>query len=659
MPKNGFDIYIASHNLKFLILSLLMLSLRRIASLSTSNMPSSSRTPTAASSTQSAAKHLHFHWFRQDLRLHDNPALVKSIKNANAAPSPEGADISTKGIIPIYCFDPRFVGGNTMTPFGSLKCGAMRAKFLLESVTDLRNNLEKKGSGLLVAYGKTEDVISQLCKALENELASDHEQKVGHDKVQLIPHVVVQDEPASEECNVDRSVRRAVQTFRAGAASGSLETVWAATLYDINDLPFHNGVQGMPDTFTPFRNKVEKHCKIPSPLPAPSKSQLAMPQNESILSVLKGISLNNSVPNCSLSYLPTLSDLGYSPEEIEQANHPDPRGVMTFQGGETAGLKRIQEYIFDKDLLKIYFDTRNGMLGADYSTKFSPWLAHGCISPRFIAQECKRYETETGIVNKSTYWVVFELLWGCFFRMFALKHGNQIFFLDGTLGKEAHGHHPNSRRWGLNPKHLQAWKDGLTGYPLVDANMRELKASGFMSNRGRQNVASFLAIDMSTDWRYGADHFESLLLDHDVYANWGNWCSAAGMTGGRLNRFNIVKQSKDYDKEGDYVRHWCPELANVPTKYIHEPWKLSKDQQKEYGVRLGVDYPNPIIPPTYNSSSSSSGGGYDNPAAPKNNKGGRHGKRDDFNPNRGRGQRKDMKSLKQGSYQFRDLNDAY
>merc|ERR1712127_1004180 len=115
---------------------------------------------------------------------------------------------------------------------------------------------------------------------------------------------------------------------------------------------------------------------------------------------------------------------------------PTTKGVMKFEGGETAGLKRVQEYIFDKDLLKIYFDTRNGMLGGDYSTKFSPWLAHGCISPRFVAKECRRYEEETGIANKSTYWVVFELLWGCFFRMFAAKHGNSIFFLDGTLSVE-------------------------------------------------------------------------------------------------------------------------------------------------------------------------------------------------------------------------------
>ncbi len=143
----------------------------------------------------------------------------------------------------------------------------------------------------------------------------------------------------------------------------------------------------------------------------------------------------------------------------------------------------------------------------------------------------------------NTFRVVFELLWRDFFRFFGVKHGNSIFFLDGTLGKEAHGSHPNSRRWGLPKKQLEAWKNGLTGYPLVDANMRELAATGFMSNRGRQNVASFLALELNCDWRYGADHFESLLLDYDVYSNWGNWCSAAGMTGGEfffLKMFGIT-----------------------------------------------------------------------------------------------------------------------
>ena len=298
------------------------------------------------------------------------------------------------------------------------------------------------------------------------------------------------------------------------------------------------------------------------------------------------------------------------------------------------------------------------MLGGDYSTKFSPWLAHGFLSPRFVAAECRRYESER-VANKSTYWVVFELLWRDYFKFFALKHGNDIFKLDGTLGKAARGEHPNSRRWGLDRRTVEAWKVGKTGYPLVDANMRELAATGFMSNRGRQNVCSFLALDTNTDWRYGADHFESELLDYDIYSNWGNWCSGAGMTGGRVNRFNIVKQSKDYDKDGHYVRTWIPELEGVPTQYVHEPWKMTKEQQGEFGVRLGVDYPNPIVPPFAPSRDGGKGGGRGGrDGGQRNSKGGRGGgdrrrKNDGPNPNRGRDQRQDMKSLPEGSYRFK------
>lgn len=191
-------------------------------------------------------KPLQFHWFRQDLRLHDNPALNKAIQNSNKSPN----DDVSKGIVPIFCFDPRFVGGDTMTPFGSQKCGAKRAKFLLDSVENLRENLEKKGSGLIVACGKTEDVMERLCKAIDAELAS--EQGTG-----IEPNVVVQEEPADEEYAVDKAVKRAIKTFKSGAV-GNLDTVWAASLYDIDDLPFNDGVHGIPDTFTPFRHKVEK-----------------------------------------------------------------------------------------------------------------------------------------------------------------------------------------------------------------------------------------------------------------------------------------------------------------------------------------------------------------------------------------------------------------
>ena len=530
------------------------------------------------------------HWFRMgDLRLYDNPALCESAASSN-------------GVLPVFCFDPRIFGNEARSSFGSLKCAPRRAKFVLESVANLRDMLEKKGSGLVVAQGKPEDVFDSLLTSSMHH-----------------PSVFCQEEVCSEELSVDKAVKSVLNR-----KNGSLHKVWGSTLYNIKDLPFPGKEAGMPDTFTPFRNKVEKSCTIDEPLPIPSN--LSLPQDLELPTLEK----------CSLTFMPTLQDLGYTPEQCQEANTVDPRGVMEFKGGETAALNRVQDYIWDKDFLKVYFDTRNGMIGADYSTKFAPWLAHGCVSPRFIAKECKRYE-ETRVANKSTYWVVFELLWRDFFKFFAKKHGNGIFFQGGTVGSD--------KKWAFFEKSILAWKEGRTGYPLVDANMRELAATGFMSNRGRQNVCSFLAIDLNQDWRYGADFFESTLLDYDVHSNWGNWCAGAGMTGGRLNRFNIVKQSKDYDCHGEYVRLWLPELKDVPNEFVHTPWKMTQFQQMEFNVRLGVDYPNPIIPPftPNNKQDRSSKGG--------NNRRGGSGK-SDRNPNRGRGQRKDMKSLKEGSFRM-------
>lgn len=183
-----------------------------------------------------------------------------------------------------------------------------------------------------------------------------------------------------------------------------------------------------------------------------------------------------------------------------------------------------------------------------------------------------------------------------------------------------------------------------------------------MSNRGRQNVASFFAIDMNMDWRYGAWHFEETLLDFDVHSNWGNWCAAAGMTGGRLNRFNIVKQSKDYDFGGEYVRLWCPELKNVPDKYVHSPWQMSASEMEMCGVKIGPgrDYPSPIVDPNVTPKAVSvmddggggRGGGRGGRGKSGRGGGGGNNGRDNSNPNRGKGQRQDMKSLKTGTYRF-------
>jgi len=206
-----------------------------------------------------------------------------------------------------------------------------------------------------------------------------------------------------------------------------------------------------------------------------------------------------------------------------------------------------------------------------------------------VYEEVQRYEDER-VSNEDTYWLVFELLWRDFFQFQFLKHGADLFTRSGIRGVE--------KRWREDREAFRRWADGETGVPFVDANMRELNATGYMSNRGRQNVASFLADFLEIDWRMGAAYFESRLVDYDVCSNWGNWAYQAGVgNDSRDNYFYVPGQAERYDPEAEYVKHWIPELDPLPPEYAHHPWRMSDAEQAEYGVQLGLDYPAPTTDP--------------------------------------------------------------
>lgn len=253
-----------------------------------------------------------------------------------------------------------------------------------------------------------------------------------------------------------------------------------------------------------------------------------------------------------------------------------------FIGGETEALNRLHHYLWKSDAIATYKETRNGMILLDDSSKFSPWLANGCLSPRIIYQELTKYEQER-TQNESTYWMFFELLWRDYFKYYVHKFGASVFKLSG-IGKK------KSRKLleAEELRRFEIWTEGMTGYPLVDACMRELKQTGWMSNRGRQNAASFLAKTLEVDWRWGAQYFEKYLLDYDVENNWGNWNYVAGVGTDPWDRiFNVIKQSYDYDANGDYIRIWIPELSNFQGAEILEPWAHnSKFQKSGYPERM-------------------------------------------------------------------------
>ena len=465
-------------------------------------------------------------WYRNDLRLHDHQPLHQALQQ-------QAAEQAT--VIPIYCFDPRQF---RQTSFGFAKTGAFRAKFLLESIADLQQSLQARGSNLILRWGQPEQVIPQLVEALQ------------------ISTVYYHREVTFEETEIEASLTQKLEVQKVRFVG-----FWGHTLYHPDDLPFQ--FSNIPNLFTTFRKQIEQQSIVRPGFPVPSH--------------LRALPVEIEPGN-----LPTWNQLGLTAPSF------DPRAVLQYQGGEQAGQERLNQYFWNRDHLRLYKQTRNGMLGADYSSKFSAWLATGCLSPRYIYEQIQKYEIER-VKNDSTYWLIFELLWRDYFWCICRKHGKRIFYVSGLQNLPI--------QWQQDWKQFELWRTGQTGYSLIDANMRELAASGFISNRGRQNVASFLTKNLGIDWRMGAEWFESQLIDYDVCSSWGNWNYSAGVGNDvrGFRYFNITKQVKDYDPKGEYVKHWLPELAQIPASQIHEPWKLSVSDQKQYGVKLGINYPNPVI----------------------------------------------------------------
>nr|ABF59870.2 cryptochrome dash [Karenia brevis] len=442
-------------------------------------------------------------WFRTDLRLDDQPALSTACEDALS-------------LLPIYVFDPaKFID---LTLAGARKSSARRARFLIESLVNLRRRLEDRGSGLAVAIGDPAVVIADLCASASA--------------------IYVTQGICSEETQDEARVESKMK------APALLSRVWGGSLY----FPDECGCNPTkaPLLFSNFKKKAEVFGKIREPLAELTK-----------LPSLPGAVCEPDLSQ-ALRFMPTLAELGFESEEINAAEFDDPRGVLPFSGGEDAALTRLQKWIWDDDHLREYWMIRNGMKGEGYSSKFSPWLALGCLSPRRVWKEVQRYEKER-VKNKSTYWLVFELMWRDFFVYMALTHGDKLFRKGGITGDR-------KRSWPGSTTDLDRWKNGKTGDLLVDANMLELLATGWMSNRGRQNVASYLIFNMRVDWRYGAAHFEEHLLDYDPCSNWGNWVAAAGLTGQRVNKFNTLYQLDRYDPSREYVKHWLGNLDDQHSK---------------------------------------------------------------------------------------------
>ncbi|KAL9014647.1 MAG: hypothetical protein Q9173_000704 [Seirophora scorigena] len=482
---------------------------------------------------------------RRDLRVADNPILNEIAKVTQQSQRP------FTHLLPVYVFAAQqievsgFLSPDTeCSPFpqarsqvgGFWRCGPHRAKFLGESVWDVKKGLSGIGSGLEIRVGMAGQVIKELIDAF----------KQAHTE---IAGVWMTDEEGMEEKREERDVREVTENAQTEFR------LWIDEKYyvDDRDLPFQSSQQ-LPDVFTTYRKQVEPLREAPRrSLPAP-KSLLPLPKT------IPPQPAPFSIPETREDILSCLTKplepgLGlFNPPKWP----PNAQSAHPFHGGESTGHGRIKHLIISGNLIT-YKDTRNGMLGLDFSTKLSAWLALGCITARqvheyLVAFEEGKSDLGKGVhgygkgENKGTAAIRFELLWRDYFRLATRKFGPRLFRIEGFKNDASY-----PWRYAQKDKAVQhtvaRFLEGTTGNGFIDASMRELFLTGYTSNRLRQNVASFLAKHLGIDWRIGAEWYESLLSDYDLSSNWGNWQYNAGVGNDprEARVFNPVKQAFDYD----------------------------------------------------------------------------------------------------------------
>lgn len=411
---------------------------------------------------------------------------------------------NSEEVIPIYVFNEEELTG--ATPYDFQKTGCFRTQFLLESVAHLQDKLRKKGIDLVIRMGKPEEEVFKLVQEVEAS------------------YVYANMERTHDEVLVQNSLEKNLW-------SAGLEILFfrGKMLYYTQDLPFP--IAHSPDTFSTFRKEVERFVMIREPLPEPT---------------------NFTTWTIDIEHrdLPTLKELGH------EKKTQDGRGDLQFEGGEAAGLNRLLTYFGAERYLDNFVDSRYELKGTNVASRLSPWLALGCLSPKEVYTQLKKYEKKYKS-NKSTQTFLLELLWRDHYRLMGKKYGDKIFEEGGIRGQE-------TKDLSEDITVFNQWKEGKTEVNLINACMLQLKNTGFLSHKGRQLVSSYLVNDMGIHWRMGATYFQHILIDYDICSNWVNWNVVGGVgPDTKEDRYlNIENQAKRFDSKGDYTDLWLGSVCS-------------------------------------------------------------------------------------------------
>ncbi|GIK41728.1 MAG: deoxyribodipyrimidine photo-lyase [Chloroflexota bacterium] len=440
-------------------------------------------------------------WIRRDLRLTDNQALHAALAHA-------------EHVIPLFILDPILLA----SPY----TGAKRLAFLFGGLRQLAADLDKRGSRLIVRYGRPQE---QLAAVLAESSAS---------------AIFAEEDFSPYARRRDAAIAQQLPLRLAGGATVHRP----GAVLKANGLPY--------TVFTPFSR---------------AWKALPLPRQQAVLAAPERI----STPDLASDPLPT---------------EPGLPAAVPFPPGEAEAQRRLRLFACGPAIAG-YAANRN-RLDQDGTSQLSPYLRFGMLSARQMA--ARAVEAMDNAAGQGAETWLNELIWREFY-VSILYHFPQV---RGASFRPEYERIP----WSNDEKAFTAWTEARTGYPVVDAAMRQLGESGWMHNRARMIVASFLVKDLLIDWRWGERWFMQHLLDGDPAANNGGWQWTAGTgtdAAPYFRVFNPVVQSQKFDPQGNYIRRWLPELAAVPDSYIHTPWEMPGQIQRQAGCRLGHDYPLPII----------------------------------------------------------------
>jgi deoxyribodipyrimidine photo-lyase len=450
-------------------------------------------------------------WFRQDLRLSDNPALTAAAKAGQ--------------VLPVYVLDDENAG--------EWKMGGASRWWLHHSLKSLDESLDGK---LLFLKGDASKLICALAKEIDAQ--------------------AVYWNRCYEPWRItrDKAIKASLKDLNIGCESFNGSLLWEPwEVLKSDNTPYK--------VFTPFYRKGCLSKDPPrEPLPRPVKIHFVSYKGESL---------------SALNLLPSKPEPRWD-KKMEQY----------WEIGEKGAMKALHHFM--ENGLKEYKEGRNFM-AKDNVSRLSPRLHFGEISPN-QAWYAARHKEETEHWSASVDHFCSELGW----REFSYS----LLYYFPELPRKPLQERFADFPWTYNEEHLQAWKEGRTGYPIVDAAMRELWETGYMHNRSRMVVGSFLVKHLLLHWHAGEDWFWDCLCDADLPNNAASWqwiagCGADAAPYFRI--FNPIMQGEKFDGDGAYVRRFVPELAKMPDKYLNKPWEAPEDVLKKAGVELGKTYPKPIV----------------------------------------------------------------